>query len=204
MPSEKEPTPKDFLVWLNEAAKRLAKQRPWPIGAKRFEYFESEVCWNLSRPEEADYYDRATFSMDDFESSYKSAHESGDPEAIFDFAEHNREALTRPWVVRQLTEWRLIESPKSERQFNRFMQVLWSRQGKRKAHNMIGIIKRDQRVYKAFLQSDQSKPKKVCISDLAQQFSMSQDSVKDVLKFYGQFYERWRKMRDTRIYLSFR
>jgi hypothetical protein len=204
MPPRNDPTPKAFLVWLREAANRLSKQKPWPKGATRFGYFQSEVCWNLSRAEQIDHYDRLTFSIEDFESSYKSAHEKGDSKAIFAFAKDNREALTRPWITRQLVEWRLDDSRKSKRYFDRFMQIYWSQQGTRKGKTMIAIIRRDQAVYAASLRHDPTKPKKGLLFDLADRFPMSQDSIKDVLKFYGQFYERWRTLPDTRIYLSLR
>ena len=103
--------------------------------------------------------------------------------------------------TRQLTEWRLSESRKSKSLFDRFMQIYWSQQGKRKGSTMIGIIKRDQKVYAASLRNNRSKSTKVRIFELAKRFSMSEDNVKDVLKFYGQFYERWRSLPDTRIYL---
>lgn len=181
MASSKEPTPKAYLTWLREAADRLARHQSWPKGVTRFGYFQSEVCWNISRPEEPDHYDRLTFSMDDFESSYKNAHEKGDSKAIFAFAKDNREALTRPWVTRQLVEWRLIDSRKSKRDFDRFMQIYWKQQGTRKSKTMIAIIERDQAVYAAYLRYDSTKPKKELIYHLADRFPISRDSIRDVL-----------------------
>ena len=98
MPPKKEPTPEAYLLWLQEAAERLTIQQPWPKGATRFGYFQSEVCWSLI-PRDDKHYDQLSFLVEDFESSYRDAHESGDIEAIFEFAKHNREALTRPWVL---------------------------------------------------------------------------------------------------------
>ena len=180
----------------------MAALTAWPKGVKRFTYFKSEVCWNLTRPDDTDYFDRLTIDMDEFESSYKTAHEKGDNKAIFDFAKNNREALNRPWIIRQLVEWRLSESRKSKRRFDRFMQTYWSQQGTRKLKTMMAIIRRDQAVYAASLRHKPTKPKKGLIYDLAERFPMSRDSIRDVLKFYGQYYERWRTLPNTRIYLS--
>lgn len=201
MPPKKEPTPRAFLVWLKEAASRLAQTKPWPKGATRFGYFKSEVCWNL-RPDLEGHEDRLTFNMEDYESAYKTAHESGDTNAIFEFAKDNREALSRDWVISQLVKWRLSDSAKGKRQFDRFMLVYWTRQGNRTRKTILGIIRRDQRVYKAFVGRDRVLSMKVALSDLSDRYIMSPDSVKDVLKYYGQFYNRWKNSRNTRLYLS--
>lgn len=203
MATKNTPTPKAFFTWLKEATNRLSKQKPWPKGATRFGYFNSEVCWNL-RPDLGDSFDRLTFNMEDFESAYKAAHENGDPHAIFEFAKDNREALNREWVVSQLVKWRLSNSTKGKRQFDRFMRAYWSQQGKRSHKNMLSIIRRDQQVYRAFVNQTQSESRKAVLLDLAQKYRMSQDNVKDVVKFYGQFYKRWKSSPDTSIYLSFK
>lgn len=201
MSTKRDSTPQAFLSWLKEAITSLSKLKEWPIGVTRFTYFDSEACWNL-RPDLKDTYDPLTFSMEDFESSYKAAHELGDPRAIFEFAKDNREALKREWVVSQLVSWRLNPSTQTKKQFDKFMQAYWSQQGKRSHKNMLGIIKRDYQVYRDFVQKYSSESRKSALSKLSDEHRMSTDNTKDVLKFYGQFYTRWKTSRATRLYLS--
>ncbi len=98
------------------------------------------------------------------------------------------------------------ESPESKRHFDKFMRAYWSQQGKRKATTMLRIIRKDQEVYKESIHRRQRDPnlaKKSLLYDLWQKHHISQDSVKDILKFYGDFCKRWKvSPTTTRLYLS--
>jgi hypothetical protein len=54
-----------------------------PQGGDTVGYVQSEVCWNL-RPDPEGWDDWTTFNTEDVESAYKTDHERGDIDAIFE------------------------------------------------------------------------------------------------------------------------
>jgi hypothetical protein len=196
-----EATEAQFLEWLQEAVDRLAKTKPWPMNANQYTYFHSEACWNL-RPDLENYAEQIIIDQCDFESEYRTAYESGDGEAIYEFAKANREAIGRDWVTKQLVAWRLSDSPEGKRQFDRFMRAYWSRQGKRSPGKMLDIIRRDQACYKAFLGRNRNNLQSTFLEQYSETHGMSLDSVEEIVKYYNQYYAIWKACPSTRLYLS--
>ena len=174
----------------------------WPLNIKRFTYFTSELCWRAPRPDLEGYLAPLVMSDEqtaqDFESSYKTAHENGDPGAIMEFAKDNREAIGREWVIRQLLEWRLTGTRDSHRQFARFIGHYWNDKGKRSQPKMLEIMKKDQAVYRDSL----TWTKGPMISGLAKRHTIGSNDVKDILKAYRAAYDKWKRSRSARVYLS--
>jgi len=185
---EAEATEEEFLTWLNEAVVLLSQSKPWPKNATRFRYFHSEASWNI----------RTHVDIEQFESAYKEAHESGDKAAIFEFARDDRESLKREWVIEQLVAWRLSSRAEGKRSFEKFMRAYWSEQGTRKSLTTLDIIKRDQSVYKDSL----SWTNGPLIAGLAKKHTMSKDNVKDVLKHYRAAYMQWKSSPFRRLLRS--
>ena len=187
--SKQSPTPEDFIEWLQkEAVPRLEGMPVWPKGATRFDYFQSEASWNV----------RIHFDMEQFESAYKDAHESGDKAAIFEFARDDRESIKREWVIEQLVAWRLSSRAEGKRSFEKFMRAYWSQRGTRNRRTTLEIIKRDQSVYKDSL-SWTNGPR---IAGLAKKHTMSKDNVKDVLKHYRAAFRQWKSSPFPRLLRS--
>jgi hypothetical protein len=182
----------DFLRWLDACHERFGSVLHWPLNLTRFTYFQSELCWDASCAMSH------AQAVQDFESSYKAAHEQGDPEAIMEFAKDNREAISRPWVIQQLLAWRLMDSAEGFRLFNRFMRTYYNRKGKRTQARMLEIIKLDTAVYKDSLTWTKGPMR----SGLAKRYKYGIDNVKDVLRHYRAAYQRWKADPRTRLILS--
>lgn len=196
------PTKTQFIEWLETCQQHLASVTLWPLNITRFTYFTSELCWRAPRPDLEGYLAPLVMSDEqaaqDFESAYKTAHEGGDSKAIMEFAEDNREAIGREWVIRQLLEWRLSGSREGRKQFDRFIKHYWNDRGKRDQATMLEIIKNDQAVYRDSL-SWATRP---LILGLARRHTMGQNNVKDILKAYRAAYNKWKRSRSARLYLS--
>ena len=196
------PTETQFIEWLETCQQHLASVPLWPLNITRFTYFTSELCWRAPRPDLKEYIVPLVMSDEqtaqDFESAYKTDHENGDPEAIMEFGQDNREAIGRPWVIRQLLEWRLSGSRHGRQKFDRFIGLYWNDRGKRTQAKMLETIKKDQAVYKDSL----TWTKGPMISGLAKAHITGQNDVKDILKAYRAAYKQWKGSRSTRLYLS--
>jgi hypothetical protein len=182
------PTREAFVKWLQiSALPNLEQLSEWPKGVTKDDYFWSEAVWPS----------RVIVKAEVFSQEFR-AHKAGDGTAIFRYAQQNREALRRNWVIRQLISWRLENTPESERLFKKFVRAYWSRQGNRQIINMVQIIKRDIEIYSASL----SHPRGTRTAYLANRFGLSSSGIKAVLIHYNKAYERWAESNDAYLWVS--
>lgn len=186
--AQEKPTREDFVRWLRDDVNpRLKQLNEWPMGVDEYTYFDSEAVWDV----------RVLATIEQ-PSEFAVAHRNGDTEAIFRFAKSNRKALGAKWVLRQLIEWRLTNTPLSKRQFDKFMRAYWSQQGHRRVKTMLDSIEMAQDIFSDSL----TWPKGSRVSGLAKKYPAGPDRVKDVLKHYKKAYLRWADTKQARLWLT--
>ena len=194
-------------------------EEAWPKGATRFGYFNSEIskaAYTKLDPEGAERMgafedprrssrdiglsgalssrprDLPLSTVEAMEAPYREAHEaeaSDDPHAIFEFARDNYYAPLAPWVARQLVAWRLEGTPGAKRKFDRFVRAYWSQQGKRSSRGTLEVIKRDQRIYSAYLRN--SGPVDDLIRTLSDEEHIGTETIRQTIKRYRDHHRRW-------------
>ncbi|MGA9408651.1 MAG: hypothetical protein WBW71_16070 [Bacteroidota bacterium] len=143
---------------------------------------------------------------------YKESYESGNTEALFEYAEINRFFLHQQWVRDKLQLWLLRPDRNVKKWINRLL--FGDKSGRRNETNPAGlqrIVERDKRIFidmirlrqKGYPLTGSSSSKKVVdtqsrsiFSKLAKKYNVGEESIRDVYKYYNKFYKEQAKLID--------
>lgn len=151
---------------------------------------------------------------------YEKSYKSGNTEALFEYTEINRFFLHQPWVRDKLQMWLLRPDKNSQNWTKRLL--FGDKSGRRNEANpasLKGIVERDQKIFIELLRlkklghsltgSSSAKQSKDTQSQsiffmLAKKYNVSEESIREVYRYYHKFYVEQAKLIEREIDIALR
>ena len=151
---------------------------------------------------------------------YEKSYKSGNTEALFEYTEINRLFLHQPWVRDKLQMWLLRPDKNSQNWTKRLL--FGDKSGRRNEANpasLKGIVERDQKIFIELLRlkklghsltgSSSAKQSKDTQSQsiffmLAKKYNVSEESIREVYRYYHKFYVEQAKLIEREIDIALR
>ena len=126
-----------------------------------------------------------TIAHQKLSTKYRAAHEQGDAKAIFTYMKADTWVFREVWVMQQIESWRQDDTPAARQQLHKLMGAYTDTRGQNKFADTVGLIKRDQAIFRECITLQQQGVLLVeCFATLASKYHHSKEGIKKIYEVY--------------------